>query len=397
MDETRGAKTGLILSGNYIPDQDISTTPENFAIVENDQREAQIMTMATQVCADSLQLDSPEAALASTEIPYDDKEADDNPRMSALSLYLGQVGTFPLLTAPQEVELAKAIEAGVLAQEKLANDTFATQDKQDLETIAALGEKAHQQMIESNLRLVVSFAKRRYTRKAPLLDLIQDGNRGLMRAVQKFDYTKGYKFSTYATWWVRQAVEYGLGATYETISVPNQTAAALRAAKKYESQHFTEKDGPLPSDEKIAKAIKVSPKLLQLARTVEQRRMLSLQAPLGTDASSDSLGNTVADTTSQSPEHHALSSVFESPALAGLRNILDTRELQVIVRYFGLKTTENVTSAQTLRDISKALKLPKGEAGRIKENALEKLRTYEGKQRILSSLDGTIDEYYKNE
>src|SRR5687768_14630379 len=185
--------------------------------------------------------------------PYESRE--EAAHEDLVRQYLREIGQYPLLTDVQEVELAKAIEDGEKAQEKIdkATKKFTDKQRRDLETKARLGRQAKRRFIQSNLRLVVSIAKKYSAAGLPLLDLIQEGNLGLMRAVEKFDYQRGFKFSTYATWWICQAITRAIADKARTIRIPVHMVETLYRVRKVQSE-LLEKHGREPTIDEIAEA-----------------------------------------------------------------------------------------------------------------------------------------------
>ena len=207
--------------------------------------------------------------------------------------YLQQIGRVPLLTAGQEVELATQIEAGLFAAERLNFDAILDQQlRRDLEQIAEDGQRAKNRMMEANLRLVVSLAKR-YTGGGMLfLDLIQEGNLGLIRAVEKFDYTKGYKFSTYATWWIRQAIHRALADQSRAIRIPVPVVEEINRVSRMQRQMSVDL-GRQPTPHELARELDVTPQRILELQTCA-REPLSLHTPTGEDADAE-FGDLIED------------------------------------------------------------------------------------------------------
>ncbi|MEU9004047.1 RNA polymerase sigma factor, partial [Streptomyces sp. NPDC048551] len=207
--------------------------------------------------------------------------------------YLKQIGKVPLLNAEQEVELAKRIEAGLFAEDKLANsDKLAPKLKRELEIIAEDGRRAKNHLLEANLRLVVSLAKRYTGRGMLFLDLIQEGNLGLIRAVEKFDYTKGYKFSTYATWWIRQAITRAMADQARTIRIPVHMVEVINKLARVQRQMLQDL-GREPTPEELAKELDMTPeKVIEVQKY--GREPISLHTPLGEDGDSE-FGDLIED------------------------------------------------------------------------------------------------------
>ncbi|CAO0829795.1 RNA polymerase sigma factor SigA OS=Streptomyces microflavus OX=1919 GN=hrdB PE=3 SV=1 [Streptomyces microflavus] len=207
--------------------------------------------------------------------------------------YLKQIGKVPLLDAEQEVELAKRIEAGLFAEDKLANaDKLAPKLKRELEIIAEDGRRAKNHLLEANLRLVVSLAKRYTGRGMLFLDLIQEGNLGLIRAVEKFDYTKGYKFLTYATWWIRQAITRAMADQARTIRIPVHMVEVINKLARVQRQMLQDL-GREPTPEELAKELDMTPeKVIEVQKY--GREPISLHTPLGEDGDSE-FGDLIED------------------------------------------------------------------------------------------------------
>src|SRR5437762_275137 len=234
-------------------------------------------------------------------VPGEDDEGLPAPRVSAAGAtadpvkdYLRQIGQVPLLTAGQEVELAKRIEAGLFAEEKLAGGSGVLRADQrvDLERVAEDGRRAKDHLLEANLRLVVSVA-RRYTGRGMLfLDLIQEGNLGLIRGVEKFDYTKGYKFSTYATWWIRQAISRAMADQARTVRLPVHMVEAIGRLAGVQRQLLQDL-GREPTSDELAAELAVTPeKVIELQK--HAREPVSLHIPLREDGDSE-LGDLIED------------------------------------------------------------------------------------------------------
>ncbi|NIP24150.1 MAG: sigma-70 family RNA polymerase sigma factor, partial [candidate division Zixibacteria bacterium] len=239
-----------------------------------------------------------------------------------VGLYLKEAGRVPLLTAEEEVSITKRIEQGVLAREKLANEEVSDEERWELHKLIQDGWDAREHLIRANARLVISVAKKYIGRGVPFLDLIQEGNIGLMRAAKKFDHRRGYKFSTYATWWIRQAVTRAIADQGRTIRVPvhmgDQVSRMLR------TQHqLKQKYGRDPTIPEIAEALETTTKkienMLQLAR-----HPLSLQTPIG-DEEDDVLGDFIEDETTPTPDTTASNNLLQEQ-LQDLLNTLPPRE-----------------------------------------------------------------------
>jgi RNA polymerase primary sigma factor len=281
--------------------------------------------------------------------------------------YLKSIGRRSLLTAEQEVELAKRIEAGLFAEHKLATETgLAKRYRADLELVAEDGRRAKAHMLEANLRLVVSVAKKYSDRGLSLLDVVQEGNLGLIRAVEKFDYTKGYKFSTYAMWWIRQAIQRGFADSARTIRLPVHVLEMLSKLSRVE-RDMHQKLGREPTPEELAVELDRTPdQIEELLRT--SRQPISLDSTIGEDGET-SIGDLIEDT--DAPE---ASELVDRQLMADqLRHALDAlspREATIMSMRFGLYDG----NPHTLDEIGKALGLTRERIRQLEKQSLSKLR-----------------------
>jgi len=302
-------------------------------------------------------------ALAATELTQDDLVHVSDP----VRMYLQEIGRYPLLTPQQEVELAMQVEAGLRADERLADGVeLAATEKVVLQRAVRLADRARKRLVESNLRLVVSIAKKYVGRGLSLLDLIQEGNLGLIRAVEKFDYRRGFKFSTYATWWIRQAVTRALADQARTIRVPvhmvetiNKLARAQRA--------LMQELGREPTIEEISIEMEIAP-----GKVSELRRIaldpVSLQTPLGEEDDS-TLGDFVEDRDAEVPVEVAAFKLLQEYLGLALEGLND-RERQVLIMRFGLADGR----VKTLEQVGAHFKVTRERVRQIETKALAKLR-----------------------
>ena len=285
----------------------------------------------------------------------------------AVKDYLQLIGRTPLLTAEQEVDLAQRIEAGLFAQHRL--ETGRVDDlelRRDLHTIARDGDTARDHLLQANLRLVVSIAKRYAGRGMPFLDLVQEGNLGLIRAVEGFDYARGFKFSTYATWWIRQAISRAMADQSRTIRVPAHVVEAMSCVARMRRE-LTLELGREPSAQEVAVAAGLTPeRLVELA--TYGRDPVSLHTPLGEDEGTE-LGDVIEDTGSAvasevAEAHHLCDQIWQ------VLHTLSPRERDVIIRRFGLNGERPLTFEEiaTLQEVSRE------RIRRIETTALSKLR-----------------------
>jgi RNA polymerase primary sigma factor len=288
-------------------------------------------------------------------------------QLDPLALYLDAMGRYPLLTDVDEVELAKAIEAGKTAEATLAAAKRRPSGAQAEKLQAAImdGKAAKRRFIQSNLRLVVSIARRYSVAGLPLLDLIQEGNLGLIRAVEKFDYRRGFKFSTYATWWIRQAITRAIADKARTIRIPVHMVDTLQQLRRVASD-LLESLGREPTLDEIAVAAGMNPdKVREAFRVLPEP--VSIHEPVGEDDAE--LGDFIQDTEAQGP--------FEAAALAlrqeDLRRMLEAlteREKKVLALRFGLLTGQ----ACTLEEVGREFALTRERIRQIEAKALSKLR-----------------------
>ena len=281
--------------------------------------------------------------------------------------YLKQIGKVPLLNAEQEVELAKRIEAGLFAEEKLAGGTRLTEEQQlDLEWIAGDGRRAKDHLLEANLRLVVSLAKRYTGRGMLFLDLIQEGNLGLIRAVEKFDYTKGYKFSTYATWWIRQAITRAMADQARTIRIPVHMVEVINKLARVQRQMLQDL-GREPTPDELAVELDMTPeKVIEVQKY--GREPISLHTPLGEDGDSE-FGDLIEDTGAIQPGE-AVSFTLLQEQLHSVLDTLSEREAGVVSMRFGLTDGQ----PKTLDEIGKVYGVTRERIRQIESKTMSKLR-----------------------
>jgi RNA polymerase primary sigma factor len=282
--------------------------------------------------------------------------------------YLKQIGKVPLLNARQEVELAKRIEAGLFAEEKLAEGSGVLRADQsiDLELVAEDGRRAKDHLVEANLRLVVSLA-RRYTGRGMLfLDLIQEGNLGLIRGVEKFDYTRGYKFSTYATWWIRQAITRAMADQARTIRLPVHIVEAIGRLARVQRQLLQDL-GRDPTPDELAAELDITPeRLIEVQKY--GREPISLHIPLGEDGDSE-FGDLIEDSEAIQPGE-AVSFTLLQEQLHTVLGTLSEREAGVVSMRFGL----NDGQPRTLDEIGKVYGVTRERIRQIESNTMSKLR-----------------------
>jgi RNA polymerase primary sigma factor len=295
--------------------------------------------------------------------------------------YLKQIGKVPLLNAEQEVELAKRIEAGLFAEEKLAEgmDGLEPAARLDMEWIAEDGRRAKNHLLEANLRLVVSLAKRYTGRGMLFLDLIQEGNLGLIRAVEKFDYTKGYKFSTYATWWIRQAITRAMADQARTIRIPVHMVEVINKLARVQRQMLQDL-GREPTPEELAAELDMTPeKVIEVQKY--GREPISLHTPLGEDGDSE-FGDLIEDSEAIQPGE-AVSFTLLQEQLHSVLDTLSEREAGVVSMRFGLTDGQ----PKTLDEIGKVYGVTRERIRQIESKTMSKLRHPSRSQVLRDYLD----------
>jgi RNA polymerase primary sigma factor len=295
--------------------------------------------------------------------------------------YLKQIGKVALLNAEQEVELAKRIEAGLFADEKINDEGVKIKPSQleDFDWIAEDGRRAKNHLLEANLRLVVSLAKRYTGRGMLFLDLIQEGNLGLIRAVEKFDYTKGYKFSTYATWWIRQAITRAMADQARTIRIPVHMVEVINKLARVQRQMLQDL-GREPTPEELAKELDMTPeKVVEVQKY--GREPISLHTPLGEDGDSE-FGDLIEDSEAVVPAD-AVSFTLLQEQLHDVLDTLSEREAGVVSMRFGLTDGQ----PKTLDEIGKVYGVTRERIRQIESKTMSKLRHPSRSQVLRDYLD----------
>jgi RNA polymerase primary sigma factor len=294
--------------------------------------------------------------------------------------YLKQIGKVPLLNAEMEVELAKRIEAGLFSEEKLAKGgKISPKVLEELEWISEDGRRAKNHLLEANLRLVVSLAKRYTGRGMLFLDLIQEGNLGLIRAVEKFDYTKGYKFSTYATWWIRQAITRAMADQARTIRIPVHMVEVINKLARVQRQMLQDL-GREPTPEELAKELDMTPeKVIEVQKY--GREPISLHTPLGEDGDSE-FGDLIEDSEAIVPAD-AVSFTLLQEQLHAVLDTLSEREAGVVSMRFGLTDGQ----PKTLDEIGKVYGVTRERIRQIESKTMSKLRHPSRSQVLRDYLD----------
>ncbi|HCG2962005.1 TPA: sigma-70 family RNA polymerase sigma factor [Corynebacterium striatum] len=294
-------------------------------------------------------------------------QTNDNPSADLVRVYLNGIGKTALLSAEDEVELAQRIEVGLYAEYKLANAEKVTRaEKRDLKILVREGKKARSHLLEANLRLVVSLAKRYTGRGMPLLDLIQEGNLGLIRAMEKFDYAKGFKFSTYATWWIRQAITRGMADQSRTIRLPVHLVEQVNKLSRIKREMY-QSLGREATNEELAEESGIEESKIEMLLR-QSRDPVSLDMPVGTDEEAP-LGDFIEDAEATDAE----SAVVAAMRHSDIRDVIDTldeREQDVIRLRYGLD--DGVP--RTLDQIGRKFGLSRERVRQIEREVMAKLR-----------------------
>jgi RNA polymerase primary sigma factor len=342
---------------------------------------------------------APRPGAGSRRAPYDEPDPElaavraaarpthtESGSFDPVRMYLKEIGKVPLLTAEQEVTLAKRIEAGLLAREKLGGVDadgepvdISENQRSSLHAVKRDGELARRQLTEANLRLVVSIAKRYVGRGMALLDLIQEGNLGLIRAVEKFDYTKGFKFSTYATWWIRQAITRAIADQARTIRIPVHMVETMNKVLRISRQMLQEL-GREPTVEEIAAKVELtSDKVREIQRIAQEP--VSLETPVGEEDDS-LLGDFVEDPNVIAPATAAARALLSEAIEEALQELND-RERAVVRLRFGLDDGQ----IRTLEEVGKEFGVTRERIRQIESKTLAKLRHPTRSQRLRDYLE----------
>jgi len=304
-----------------------------------------------------------------------DKQPPSSRREDPVKTYLREIGKVQLLTKEEEVELAMAMEAGLEAAERLDHarlseehgiDVLSEEDRLELEKLVKTGEAARERLTVSNLRLVVSIAKRYMNRGLSFLDLIQEGNMGLMKAVEKFDYSRGYKFSTYATWWIRQAITRAIADQSRTIRVPVHMIETVRELNRVKREYI-QAHGAAPTLEDLSILTGMSIDKIKKVENVSQFTA-SLERPIG-EEDEDTLGDFIEDPSSPSPTKETFR-MFLKEQLNHALGQLDEREREILKLRYGLDDDH----PRTLKDVSLKFNITRERVRQIEIKAIEKLK-----------------------
>lgn len=285
-----------------------------------------------------------------------------------VGLYLKEMARVPLLTTEEEVDLARRLEQGIIAADQLlcSNGRLSEEERQQYETVVSDGRAAREHLIKANTRLVVSIAKKYMGQGVPFLDLIQEGNLGLMKAVEKFDYRRGYRFSTYATWWIRQTITRAIADQGRTIRVPVHMSDRIRRLYKTARQ-LEQAKGRKPTPEEIAEELDIEPRKVQWMLKVSWQP-LSLEHPVGEEEDSE-LGSFIEDDTTPTPPQ----SVYDNLLREKVEEVLATltpREARILRLRFGLQNGRSYT----LEEVGRKFGLTRERIRQIEGKALRRLR-----------------------
>jgi len=372
--------------GDAEDDAEVEIEDLEIEVVEDETEEDAAAESGAKKASAGAASDEPEE----TGFVVSDADEDDAPVQQVVTAgatadpvkdYLKQIGKVALLNAEQEVELAKRIEAGLFAEEKLAaeGDDLDRKLKRELQWIAHDGKRAKNHLLEANLRLVVSLAKRYTGRGMLFLDLIQEGNLGLIRAVEKFDYTKGYKFSTYATWWIRQAITRAMADQARTIRIPVHMVEVINKLARVQRQMLQDL-GREPTPEELAKELDMTPeKVVEVQKY--GREPISLHTPLGEDGDSE-FGDLIEDSEAIVPAD-AVSFTLLQEQLHQVLDTLSEREAGVVSMRFGLSDGQ----PKTLDEIGKVYGVTRERIRQIESKTMSKLRHPSRSQVLRDYLD----------
>ncbi|MCZ4608581.1 RNA polymerase sigma factor [Streptomyces sp. Lzd4kr] len=314
-----------------------------------------------------------------TPLPARARADNSGPSSDLFRQYLREIGRIPLLTAAEEVELARRVEAGLFAEEKLGTPGLDGRLALDLDRLVVMGRMAKRRLIEANLRLVVSVAKRYVGRGLTMLDLVQEGNLGLIRAVEKFDYARGYKFSTYATWWIRQAMSRALADQARTIRVPVHVVELINRVVRVQRRMLQER-GYEPTPEEVADHLDLAPERVSEVLRLAQEPV-SLHAPVG-EEDDVALGDLIEDGDATSPVESAAFLLLREH-LEAVLSTLGERERKVVQLRYGLEDGR----PRTLEEIGRIFGVTRERIRQIESKTLNKLRDHAFADQLRGYLD----------
>ncbi|MFC9916115.1 RNA polymerase sigma factor [Streptomyces sp. NPDC059862] len=348
---------------------------------ETDKRtEAEAEPTVTPADPPAEAVEVPESEPEPVEPPAPARFDTGGPASDLFRQYLREIGRIPLLTAAEEVELARRVEAGLFAEEKLGSaPDLDSQLALDLDRLVVMGRMAKRRLIEANLRLVVSVAKRYVGRGLTMLDLVQEGNLGLIRAVEKFDYARGYKFSTYATWWIRQAMSRALADQARTIRVPVHVVELINRVVRVQRRMLQER-GYEPTPEEVAAHLDLPPERVGEVLRLAQEPV-SLHAPVG-EEEDVALGDLIEDGDAASPVESAAFLLLREH-LEAVLSTLGERERKVVQLRYGLADGR----PRTLEEIGRIFGVTRERIRQIESKTLNKLRDHAFADQLRGYLD----------
>jgi RNA polymerase primary sigma factor len=357
---------------------------------ETDAVYQRLVELNVEVVEDEAVRQELEEAEAPADVDGDDerrrarKEVDSAlkaPTNDPVRMYLKEIGRVALLTAQEEVELAQRIEAGVQAEDRFSSTAtkYSPEEREHLRWIIFDGQRAKRHLVEANLRLVVSIAKRYVGRGMAFLDLIQEGNLGLIRAVEKFDYMKGFKFSTYATWWIRQAITRAIADQARTIRIPVHMVETINKLVRIQRQLLQDL-GREPTADEIAEQMEMSPEKVREIQKISQEPV-SLETPVGEEDDS-ALGDFIEDSEAVVPLERASFRLLQEQ-LESVLHTLSEREKEVIRLRFGLVDGQ----PRTLEDVGKKFGVTRERIRQIESKTLSKLRHPSRSQKLRDYLE----------
>ncbi len=356
--------------------------PPQSRVARHPEAEPEVSPEPAEPPADALDADAagaPEPVEA--PVPARARAADTSgPSSDLFRQYLREIGRIPLLTAAEEVELARRVEAGLFAEEKLSSTPdLESRLALDLDRLVVMGRMAKRRLIEANLRLVVSVAKRYVGRGLTMLDLVQEGNLGLIRAVEKFDYARGYKFSTYATWWIRQAMSRALADQARTIRVPVHVVELINRVVRVQRRMLQER-GYEPTPEEVAAHLDLPPERVSEVLRLAQEPV-SLHAPVG-EEDDVALGDLIEDGDATSPVESAAFLLLREH-LEAVLSTLGERERKVVQLRYGLADGR----PRTLEEIGRIFGVTRERIRQIESKTLNKLRDHAFADQLRGYLD----------
>ncbi|MCD7439739.1 RNA polymerase sigma factor [Streptomyces lincolnensis] len=352
----------------------VAVPPQN-RVAHHPEAEPEASPEPAEPPAEALETEAPEPVE-----PVRARADTGSPSSDLFRQYLREIGRIPLLTAAEEVELARRVEAGLFAEEKLSNTPdLDSQLALDLDRLVVMGRMAKRRLIEANLRLVVSVAKRYVGRGLTMLDLVQEGNLGLIRAVEKFDYARGYKFSTYATWWIRQAMSRALADQARTIRVPVHVVELINRVVRVQRRMLQER-GYEPTPDEVAAHLDLAPERVSEVLRLAQEPV-SLHAPVG-EEDDVALGDLIEDGDAASPVESAAFLLLREH-LEAVLSTLGERERKVVQLRYGLADGR----PRTLEEIGRIFGVTRERIRQIESKTLNKLRDHAFADQLRGYLD----------